>query len=338
VSTAAISDRFHASVLHSGAVASSILSADALKREVGKAHEIGNLLECRLIRHGLNDTYLLSTPDERYIARVSGTQRRATQIAYELDLLTHLASKGMRVAVPIARMDGSFILPLSAPEGTRHLVVFTYAPGNPVSWHDLEQCYLAGRLLASIHTASDDFPGPHPGAKADLAAWIDAPLAAIQPYFVHRLADWTFLEALTNKIRARALATVSMGLDFGVCHGDFDAVNIHMVDDHNLTVFDFEFARPGWRAFDFIPVQKAAVSRSSAVWDAFVKGYTDMRPLAAGDLAAVPILPVIGHFCALAHLASHADVWGIRHLSDDKIDDWLNVFRNLNTEQARANA
>src|SRR5712691_1851061 len=70
----------------------SIFAADALQAAVAQAYlSDRRALTCRLLRRGLHDTYLLTTDDDCYIARVYRARRRASSdIAYELELLTQL--------------------------------------------------------------------------------------------------------------------------------------------------------------------------------------------------------------------------------------------------------
>ena len=143
-------------------VTRSILSAEALLEEVAHAYAMDTPVTCQLLRQGLNDTYLLTTRDDRYIVRVYGACRRSpSDISYELELLTNLTAKGVSVSMPIAGKDGALTRPLPAPEGSRQLVLFTYAEGTPLSWDKENHSYLAGRMAATIHAASDDFVSRH---------------------------------------------------------------------------------------------------------------------------------------------------------------------------------
>jgi Ser/Thr protein kinase RdoA (MazF antagonist) len=312
----------------------STLSPDALLVEVARSYPITPPVSCRLLKRGLNDTYLIITDDARYIARVYRARwRTASDIAYELELLTHLMTRGVTVSVPIATRDGSFTRALQAPEGIRHLVLFTYATGSSLCWEKEEHSYLAGRLLAAIHTAAEDFVSVHPRFQFDLQYLIDAPLAALQPFIAHRPDDWNYLSQFATRLRERAEATVRTGLDWGVCHGDFGAKNIHVAQDSTCTIYDFDLCGPGWRAQDLALIAWVVMDKGkNGIWDAFIKGYTDKRGLRDADLAAVPLFHALCHLSSLGVFAENVGDWGILDMSDWLLDRELSFFREWEAE------
>ena len=113
------------------AVIRSIVSPDALLAKVVQSYAIASPVRCRLLKRGLNDTYLLTTEGGPYVLRVyRAGWRSGDEIQYELDLLRHLHVRGVAVSVPIAAHGDRLALPVAAPEGIRYLVLFTYANGS----------------------------------------------------------------------------------------------------------------------------------------------------------------------------------------------------------------
>jgi Ser/Thr protein kinase RdoA (MazF antagonist) len=312
----------------------STLSPDALSAEVARAYSFAAPVSCRLLKRGLNDTYLVTTPDDRYIARVYRVRwRTPSEIAYELELLAHLTARGVSVSVPIAARDGSLTRSLCAPEGIRYLVLFTYANGTPLSWEKEEHSYLAGQVLAAIHAASDDFVSRHRRQSLDLTYLIDTPVSALRTFFAHRPEDWHYLEGFASRLRARAAAVVRAGLDWGVCHGDYGAKNIHVVEDYTSTVYDFDLCGPGWRAHDLALIAWVVMDQSqSTIWDAFIQGYIETRPLSAVDLAAVPLFHALCHLSSLGIFAENVADWGVLDMSDWLLDRELTFFRQWEAE------
>jgi Ser/Thr protein kinase RdoA (MazF antagonist) len=251
-----------------------------------------------------------------------------SEIAYELELLAHLAAKGVPVSLPISGHDGALVRPLAAPEGTRHLVLFAYARGTPLSWDKEEPTYRAGQLLAAIHAASDDFTSPYARFRWDLEYMIDMPLAAIRQFLSHRPEDWRYLEGLATRLRARVLAAAEAGLDWGICHGDLAGKNIHVAEDNTLTVFDFDNCGSGWRAYDLAVVLWGMMYlTNSTIWASFLRGYTEVRRLAAVDLAAVSLFCAISHLWVLGIRANRVAVGCSVRISDWSFDRELTFFR-----------
>jgi Ser/Thr protein kinase RdoA (MazF antagonist) len=271
----------------------------------------------------------LTTKHARYVARVyRAAWRSADEIAYELELLVHLAGKGVRVSAPVPARDGRLALPLLTPEGVRYLALFTYVEGNPLTWTNPEHCDLAGRLLAAIHDASDDFVSTHTRTALDLEYLIEVPLAALAPFLARRPDDWAYLVAFAARLRAR-LTALSAALEWGVCHGDFSSTgNFRIGSDSAVTVFDFDLCGPGWRVFDLAPIQRAAVGyKNRRIWRTFLRGYLECRRLDSADLAAVPLFYALARLWSLGMRAAHVTRWGVLFMGDWYVDWQLRVFR-----------
>lgn len=306
----------------------SILAADGLLSELA-CYEVGTPQTCRLLHRGLNATYVFATDRDHYVGRVYGAGWRSEDsIAFELELLAHLADRGVPVCLPIPDRDGCLIRPLAAPEGTRHLVLFTYAEGTPMSWELPDHRRGVGCLVAQLHDAADDFDSARERRPLDLRYLVDESLEALLPLLDDRPAARDYLERFGNALRARAEAICDQGLDWGVCHGDVAAGNVHAVADR-LTMFDFDLAAAGWRAYDLAAVQWVALNRrDQGVWDDFVRGYLDRRPLAQADLAAVPAFHAVRHLWSLGMEARCAPALGVWRLSDEYLEPELSFFRD----------
>jgi len=299
--------------------------------EVAQAYSIHRPENCQLLRPGDNDTYVLTSQDASYLVRIYGTRWRSlSEIGYELELLAHLAARGVSVSSPIAGSDGNLTRPIAAPEGTRHLVVFTYPSGRRFAWDTEERCRKVGQMLAAIHAASDDFGSGHTRFALDLDYLVDRALEAIQPFLAHRPDDWGFLVDLGARLRARITAAAQTGLDWGVCHGDLNTRSLHLDDDGALTAFEFDLCGNGWRTLDLVSVQRSGPYREKGrLWDAFVQGYIDARPLGAADLNTLPLFDLACHLWRLGMDARSAAQWGAAHLRDGSLTDRLKLFREL---------
>jgi Ser/Thr protein kinase RdoA (MazF antagonist) len=286
-------------------VVTSLVAPEYVRAQVDRQYELG-ATSCQLIERGLNDTYLVTTRTERYVARLyRAGWRSSSDIAYEIDLLLHLAAKGVSVAAPIRAASGKFAHAVPAPEGLRQMVLFSYAGGRSVKWNG-ERGYRAGGLLAAIHRATKDFRSLHIREGFDIEQLIDKPLRTIRPFLARRSDDWTFLERFAASLRDQT-AAVGRDLGWGVCHGDFDAHNIHIRDDGTPTAFDFDFCGPGWLVFDLvIPKWGAMNIRRPEVWDAFLDGYIESTPLMAMDVASLPLFQALRHLWGMGLRARNA--------------------------------
>jgi len=314
-------------------VVHAVLSPAALLEAVARAYSIPGPSACELLKLGLNDTYVLTAPRRRYVLRVYRAGWRSTdEIDYELALLAHLAARGVPVAAAILAEDGSSSLPILAPEGPRRAALFALLPGAPLRWGDEASSRLAGRLLGDVHAAADDFQGPPGRVRLDVDHLVDRSLAALRPFLEHRPEDRAYLDELAARLRDRVRAAAAEGLDWGPCHGDFSAKNLHL---HRgaLTVFDFDFCGPGWRAYDLLPARWHAARRGSAgLWEAFLRGYRDARPLGDHDVAAVPLFEAVRHVWAMGLRSAEVPYRGSARLGSAYLDYRLAAFRRWERE------
>jgi Ser/Thr protein kinase RdoA (MazF antagonist) len=303
-------------------VVNSVPAPDALAAELAGAYALAGRVRCELLQRGLNDTYLVRAGGRRYVARIYRARwRPPAEIAYELELLEHLADKGVGVSAPIAGRDGLLQRSLVAPEGSRQLVLFSYAAGSPLAWERQEHSEIAGRLAASVHAAADDFACAHPRRALDLEELLERPLTAVRPFLAHRPGDWQELVGIAARLRERIAEAAASGLDWGVCHGDLGAGNLHVDERGRATLFDFDFCGPGWRAYDLVaPWRMSGRTVGGAVWRAFVRGYRQVRDLPATDGAAVAVLDTAGRMWSFGLRAARAQHSGTLRMSDRYLD------------------
>lgn len=138
----------------------SILCTTSLSSYVERHYDIGQVSECKFLNHGLNDTYLVKSSGGKFILRVYHLNwRTKSDIAYELDVIAHLARKGVSVSQPLMRNDKKFSATIIAPEGERFVALFTFAKGNPPNYEEEEeqQAYIYGKSVAHIHANTESF-------------------------------------------------------------------------------------------------------------------------------------------------------------------------------------
>jgi Ser/Thr protein kinase RdoA (MazF antagonist) len=310
-------------------VTHSLLSPDALGRYVQAAYAIGEVGACFLLQHNLNDTYVVDATTGRYVLRASQAERATgyswrtrEDVLFELDVLQHLSHRGVSVAVPLVQRDGSYVSAVRAPEGIRHLALFTYAPGEPLTppkqTESVARDY--GGAVAALHAATDDFSSTHQRFALDLDCLLAKPLDVLQPYLAHRPADWRYLRELGTAVTQRLAPLQARGLDRGVCHGDAQGGNAHRTPDGTITFFDFDLCGYGWRAYDIaVFFWGAALGRTRLGWEAqivdrlcasYLSGYLERRPLSPADQEAIVPSVLLRQFWYLGLEAGNWDTWG----------------------------
>jgi Ser/Thr protein kinase RdoA (MazF antagonist) len=309
------------------------LSAEALGRHLQGLYSIGEVRACVLLQHNLNDTYLVETTTGRYVLRVSqaprptgASWRTLDDLLFEVDVLLHLARKGVPVAAPVSQRDGAYASQVYAPEGVRHVVLFTYAAGDPVSapkqTESLAQRY--GQAVARLHVATEDFASPHPRFALDLDFLLTKPLTIVTPFLADRPADWQYVHSLATTLAERLDELHMSGLEQGLCHGDVQGGNAHLAPDGTLTFFDFDVCGLGWRAYDIaVFCWGAALGKVRLGWEArtvdglraaYLSGYEAVRPLRPVEQEAIDALVLLRQYWYLGLEVGHWDTWGVSEL------------------------
>ena len=316
----------------------SILCTKSLKSYAERHYDFGELSECKFLQLGLNDTYLIRTKTEKFILRAYRLNwRTESDIAYELDALTHLADKGACVSKPLKRKDGKLFEVVVAPEGERFLVLFTFANGDPPNYEEQveQQAYLYGKAAAHIHTHTDSFSTEHKRFDLSLATLIDKPLKEIQPLLSHRADDWEYMVGFASRLSAKIQNLLAnQVLEHGFCHGDFHGGNAHHDMNGTVTFFDFDCCGHGWRAYDVATffwgarIQEKHRQRCRH----FLRGYVEGRHFSDESLASVPYFVAARHLWLIGLHTAISGHHGSGWLNDRYFDRQIKLLREMDTE------
>lgn len=98
----------------------SILSPQALLSTIVPLYKITAPKSCKLLHQGINDSYVISSDEGKYLLRIYRKDwRTQSDIEFEMEVLTYLHGKGAHVAYPIEKTSGGYITGIHAPEGLR---------------------------------------------------------------------------------------------------------------------------------------------------------------------------------------------------------------------------
>jgi Ser/Thr protein kinase RdoA (MazF antagonist) len=311
----------------------SILSPEALIRDVLPGFRVGSVTECKFFSGGFNHTYRVKTVDGNtyYLRAYRIHWRTLTDIQAELDMLNHLQRKGFHAARPLAYKDGRYFCEVAAPEGRRFLALFTEAPGVeiPYTQDAVRNAQYYGRAVAKMHNALDDFTNPCIRFHLDLAHFIDQPLHHIQPFLSHRPADWDYLQHFAETLRQRILSIPAEMLEQGFCHGDLQGYHANITPDGTLTFFDFDCGGFGYRAYDLAVFLWCCRLEDavSARWAPFLESYRENRFIHERDAQAVPLFVCARYLWHMGVHTQNSPDWGIDFLNNKYFDDHLRRIR-----------
>jgi Ser/Thr protein kinase RdoA (MazF antagonist) len=269
------------------------LTPEAGIPELLSGYDLAPPVAWALLAAGCNEVHRVTTGSGRFVLKLyRAGWRTRDEVLAEVEVLFHLAHKGLSVALPVAARGGAFVRSLPAHKGERPAVLFTHAPGVPFTAEDEHRSALFGRTLADLHNATDDLQAAP--MRWDLAHLLDFPLRALEPLMEHRAEDWRYLNGLARRLRERLARLPESSCQWGFCHGDFRPANAHFdVDAELFTLFDLEMCGIGLRAYDlatfrFFLTSAGEEARQEAHWQAFLSGYAGRRALDAADRCALP--------------------------------------------------
>ncbi|MFS0557746.1 phosphotransferase [Brevibacillus sp. 179-C9.3 HS] len=282
----------------------STICEKALLHVLQEAYPAEQIQSVQYMLRGMNDTYLVETVDQKRVFRLYRSDWRTEEaaVAFEMELLLHLNKEGVSVSVPIADASGKHVLSLQAAEGNRFGALFTYAEGREQEMDNEELSARFGRAVAWLHVKAEGFSTRQARDVWDAKTLIHRPLAIIEARLQHRQEDLQFLQKLAADMEAKLNEHIRIGLEWGICHGDLQGnFNTNFGEDNSYTHFDFDLCGYGWRAYDLAAFKLSRIlieeedELVESLWKAFLKGYTEVRPLAESSIAHDRHSPIVAN-------------------------------------------
>lgn len=250
----------------------------------------GDIDSLSYVRSSANHVFRLRHDGRPCFLRLAHeSERHPSAIQAELDFIQHVGHMGLRVAQPLASMNGQLVEEVAGGDQRYYAVLFEGLQGDQLELDALDEArYRAwGQSLALVHRASQTFP-----FRPERSSWrdqIDAALRALPP---EELALAAVLQA-----GLRWLESVSVPeRDYGLIHGDFELDNL-VWDGEQVQALDFDDATYAWYGVDFAaalpdvllaPDLSTAQREERIAW--FMAGYAAVRPLPTGLEEAMPRL------------------------------------------------
>ncbi|RAV28066.1 phosphotransferase [Sinomicrobium soli] len=270
-------------------VTRSTLSAKELGEFIKDRYQLNENFTCELFRTGMNHTYFISSGETKYVIRVySHNWRSKDDITEEIKLLNLLKEKKITVSFPIQDKNGAFIQEINAPEGSRYVVLFSFAQGGKIRFMDKETCSSIGSLMAKIHTLPLNKPIDR--ISYNKQSLIELPYEYLKQFFPEKLTEMEFIKAFGESFRDSDFDNIGEG----VVHMDIWYDNMAVVNEKEITIFDFDFCGNGWQVLDiayfckqlfFIESDK---KQYESKVQSFLNGYQKVRALSDNELRLIP--------------------------------------------------
>ncbi|MDO7842427.1 homoserine kinase [Sphingomonas immobilis] len=264
------------------------VSAEALSAFLAR-YDCGDLVSAKGIAEGVENTnYLVDTTQDRFILTLYEKRVAAEDLPFFMGLLDHLAAKGLAVPPAIKDRQGVEIQEL---EG-RPACLIKFLPGVSLSHPTPAQALAAGRAMAEMHVALDDFAQVRINTMG-IGIWGESlsrcgrpNMDSIHPGLFDRVAS-----ALTEVERDWPAY-----LPVSAIHADLFPDNVLMRGDEVSGLIDFYFACTDIRLYDLAVMHTSwcfdteGRNYDPAIGAALLEGYGTVIDLAGGDRSALHIL------------------------------------------------
>lgn len=251
-------------------------------------YDIGAPLSFKGIAEGVENTnYLLQTERGRFILTLYEKRTKPADLPFFLGLMRHLSAKGVQCPTPVADKNGESLKRLAG----RPAALMTFLDGVSVRRPSAEHCATVGAALASLHSASADYPGSRANALT-VTGW--RPLIEA----VGERADEVALglaEDLEDEIDFLERHW-PQDLPSGVIHADLFPNNVLFIGSRVSGLIDFYFAANDAYAYDLAICINAwcfepdHFSLNITKARALLSAYCLVRPLNEQESAAFPLL------------------------------------------------
>ncbi len=254
--------------------------------------DLGRLTQLKGIQGGIENTnYFVSSEKGDFVLTVFERLSFA-QLPFYLELMRHLARKGLPVPEPKANAAGQILHSL---EGKPAAVVDKLA-GQSQLQPEAAHCAALGQALAQMHLAGADFALAQPNLR-DLG-WIAETVPVVLPHLSAEQA--ALIQDELAQQQALAASPAYATLPRGPIHADLFRDNAMFEGERLSGIFDFYFAGcDAWLfdlavclndwAIDWVTGQADAVRA-----DALLAAYTAVRPLSAEEQQLLPAMQRLG--------------------------------------------
>jgi len=276
------------------------IELDDISKWISQDFKIGQATEIRGIHGGIeNSNFFLDThlggKKQEYVLTIF-ERLSAAQLPYYLELMRHLADKGIPVPKPVENKQGQILFSLKG----KPAAIVTKLPGLSRLLPDAHHCALVGKMLAKMHLAGEDFSQTQPNLRS--LTWWQETVPLVLPHL-----NTSQKELLASELESQEQFFQSnqyASLPQGASHCDLFRDNV-LFDPQSPTeihhdqlggFFDFYFAGTDKWLFDLAVtandwcLAENKQDLDTDRLDALLRSYQSIRPLTENEKASWPMM------------------------------------------------
>jgi len=312
-------------------VTNSTLSAKHLASFLQSKYNLDSNASCRLLKTGINDSYLITSSDVKYIFRVySLNWRSEKEIGEEIRLLNLLKENDIPVSYPITDTAGNYIHEFAAPEGKRYGVMFSFAKGEKLLNIPTDVHFKIGQIMAKMHqiTANLKLERVNYSSKIIL---IDS-FEQLKKFISVDTSEMVFMSSAQKYLLDVLAKADTSKIRNGVVHMDIWFDNLSIDENNQVTLFDFDFCGNGWLCYDIayyilqINSTEKDEDECRLKTEAFLKGYESVTQISDEERRLLPALGVSLYFFYLGIQCQRFDNWSNTFLNEAYLKRFINLL------------
>jgi homoserine kinase type II len=253
-----------------------------------KQFPLGQALALNGIASGIeNSNFFLTTERGEYVLTVF-ENLDFEQLPFYIQLMRHLAERGIPVPAPVANAHGELVVALHG----KPAAIVSKLDGSSQMDPQPVHCAEVGTMLARMHLAAQDFPLSQPNLRG--LDWWRATAPAVLPHLSDENARLLREEIAVQEECAASPAYAR--LPRGPVHADLFRNNVMFVGEKLSGCFDFYFAGVDTWLFDLaVTVNDWCIDLATGQLDparvrALLDAYRAVRPFTGDEMAAWPTL------------------------------------------------
>ncbi len=311
-------------------VSSSILSATHLAGFLQKHYNLSTNASCKLLKAGVNHSYLVTDGSEKSIFRVYSLDwRTENEIGEEIRLLHLLHENGLPVSYPIVDATGIYIQALQAAEGKRFGVLFSFAEGEKLLNFSPDLHYKIGQIMARFHQITQNLPLARETYTPQVLL-VDS-LEKLKPFLPIDTAEMQFMLSTQRYLLDQFASIDNTKTRRGVVHLDIWFDNLNIAKDGTITLFDFDFCGNGLLCLDiaYYILQIHSTETDEVEFnkkkDSFLSGYESVTKISDEEKRLLPMLAESIYFFYIGVQCQRFENWSNTFLNDLYLKRFINL-------------
>jgi homoserine kinase type II len=245
---------------------------------------LGRPLALKGIASGIENSNFFLTVERGEFVLTVFENLNFEQLPFYLQLMRHLAERGIPVPAPVANLRGELVTALQG----KPAAIVSKLDGSSEMDPQPAHCAEVGAMLARMHLAARDFPLAQPNLRG--LDWWQATAPQVLPFLSPDNAR-LLRDELAYQLEFAGTGRYA-GLPRGPVHADLFRNNVMFVGERLTGCFDFYFAGVDTWLFDLaVTVNDWCIDLASGALDAprveaLLRAYSAVRPFTDDELAA----------------------------------------------------